>query len=185
MVSDEAEFSQRMQRIETLIAEIDSLGGDGRLPAKAAELVSLVMDLHGTGFRRMMELLEQAGPRAAAVVNDFAQDSLIASLLVLYDLHPEDLATRVNRGLDAARPYLESHGGNVELVSLDEGRAVLRLQGNCHGCPSSALTMKNAIEEAIYEHAPDLAAVEVEQADSGVPPIAGFVSLDSLSKCST
>ena len=36
------------------------------------------------------------------------------------------------------------------------------MQGSCHGCPSSALTLKNAIEEAIYAAAPDVAAIEVE-----------------------
>ena len=180
MAADEAEFPQRMQRIEALIADLDSLGGDGRLQAKASELVSLVMDLHGAGLRRMVELLNEAGPRAASVMDDCAHDPLIASLLILYDLHPDDLVTRVNRGLDAARRYLESHGGNVELVSLEEGRAVLRLQGNCHGCPSSTLTMKNAIEDAIYEHAPDILTVEVEKPATGLAQVAGFVSLDSL-----
>jgi Fe-S cluster biogenesis protein NfuA len=180
MPPDETDFPQRMQRIEQLIVELDSFGGDGRLQAKASELVSLVMDLHGACFHRMIELLKQGEPRATAVVDDFARDPLIASLLVLYDLHPDDLATRVNRGLDAARPYLESHGGNVELISVIEGRAVLRLAGNCHGCPSSTLTMKNAIEDAIYEHAPDILSVEVEEPSAVLPRVAGFVPLDSL-----
>ncbi len=180
MTPDEAEFPQRMQRIETLIGEIDSLGGDGRLQAKASELVSLVMDLHGAALRRMIELLKQNGAGAVAALDDCSRDPLIASLLVLYELHPDDLETRVNRGLAAARPYLESHGGNVELVSLAEGRAVLRLKGNCHGCPSSTRTMKNAIEDAIYEFAPDVMVVEIEQPPLEMPAVAAFVSLDSL-----
>ena len=43
-----------------------------------------------------------------------------------------------------------------------DGVVRLRMQGSCHGCPSSAMTLKNAIEEAIYATAPDVAAIEVE-----------------------
>jgi Fe-S cluster biogenesis protein NfuA len=68
----------------------------------------------------------------------------------------------VSQALDKARPLLKSHGGNVELINLDGGVVRLRLQGSCHGCPSSSATLKNAIEEAIYSLAPDVNGIEVE-----------------------
>jgi Fe-S cluster biogenesis protein NfuA len=71
------------------------------------------------------------------------------------------------------RPYLRSHGGSVELLGVDDGVVRLRLEGNCHHCPSSAVTMKQTIEEAILGKAPEVAAVEVEGMAEGVPAVHG------------
>ena len=83
-------------------------------------------------------------------------------ILLLHGLHPLDLETRVRQALDKVRPLLRSHGGNVELLGLAGGVARLRMLGSCDGCPSSAMTLKTAIEEAIYEKAPDVTAIEVD-----------------------
>jgi Fe-S cluster biogenesis protein NfuA/nitrite reductase/ring-hydroxylating ferredoxin subunit len=60
------------------------------------------------------------------------------------------------------RPYLQTHGGNVELLGVDDGVVHLRLAGNCQGCPSSEMTLKLAIEEAILNAAPDLSSIQVD-----------------------
>jgi Fe-S cluster biogenesis protein NfuA len=62
------------------------------------------------------------------------------------------------------RPYLEQHGGDVELLGIDDGVARLRLQGTCNGCPSSTATLKHAIEDAIQRAAPDIEEIEAEGA---------------------
>jgi Fe-S cluster biogenesis protein NfuA/nitrite reductase/ring-hydroxylating ferredoxin subunit len=91
-----------------------------------------------------------------------ADDELVAHLLLLHDLHPVPAETRVREALEGVRPYLESHGGDVELVAVEDGVARLRLQGSCSGCPSSTMTLKLAIEDAIYKAAPDVSNVEAE-----------------------
>jgi Fe-S cluster biogenesis protein NfuA len=108
-----------------------------------------------------------------------ARDDVVASLLLLYGLHPVDLEMRVRQSLDKVRPYLKSHGGNVELAGIDDGIVRLKLQGSCNGCPSSTMTLKNAIEEAIYEMAPDIAGLAVEGV---VEPTSasGFVPIGAL-----
>jgi Fe-S cluster biogenesis protein NfuA/nitrite reductase/ring-hydroxylating ferredoxin subunit len=83
-------------------------------------------------------------------------------VLLLYDLHPVDLETRVRGALEKSRPYLKSHGGNVELAAVEDTVVRLRMQGSCSGCPSSAVTLKLAIEQAIYEAAPDVSAILVD-----------------------
>jgi Fe-S cluster biogenesis protein NfuA/nitrite reductase/ring-hydroxylating ferredoxin subunit len=60
------------------------------------------------------------------------------------------------------RPYLESHGGDVSLVGVEEGVVRLRLSGSCNGCPSSTMTLKLAIEDAIQAAAPEIERVEAE-----------------------
>ena len=67
--------------------------------------------------------------------------------------------------LDEVRPYLVAHGGGVELLGVDDGVVHLRLEGACNGCPSSALTLKSAVEEAIMRAAPDVERIEAEGAD--------------------
>jgi Fe-S cluster biogenesis protein NfuA len=86
---------------------------------------------------------------------------------MVHGLHPVDLETRVLQALDRARPVLQAHGGNVELLGLAEGVVRLRLNGSCNGCASSATTLKHTIEQAIYELAPDVASIEVQDEVKG------------------
>lgn len=158
---DKKEFQQRLQKIEELVHTIES-SADPRVRASAVELMQSLMELHGAGIERMMEITFETGAAGREIIDRLADDDLVASLLLLYGLHPLDIETRVMQALDKVRPYLRSHGGDVELLGVTDGAVRLRLQGSCHGCASSAMTLKLAIEEAIYEAAPDLTALEVE-----------------------
>jgi Fe-S cluster biogenesis protein NfuA len=143
-------------RIEELLGQIRA-AGDPATAEVAEEVVRLVVELYGAGLERAVEL---AGPEA---VERFVEDELVASLLVLHNLHPKDTETRVVEALDQVRPYLGSHAGGVELLGIDPGGVVhLRLEGSCDGCPSSVQTVKLAIERAIEEAAPEVTSVEVE-----------------------
>ena len=72
--------------------------------------------------------------------------------------------------LDSVRPYMESHGGNVDLLGIEDGVARIRLEGSCEGCPASASTLELAIKQALDEAAPDLEGLLVEGAlESGSP----------------
>ena len=78
-------------------------------------------------------------------------DPFVESLLCLHDLHPYSVEERVQRALDGVRPYLKSHEGGVEIARIEDDVVVLHLQGSCDGCPSSAATVKLAVERAILE----------------------------------
>jgi Fe-S cluster biogenesis protein NfuA len=67
------------------------------------------------------------------------------------------------------RPYLGSHGGDVELLGVENGVARLRLNGTCDGCPSSAVTLQHSIEAAILQAAPELERVEAEGVEERQP----------------
>jgi Fe-S cluster biogenesis protein NfuA len=82
----------------------------------------------------------------------------------LYGLHPEPVERRVESALERVRPYIHSHGGNVALVRIEDGVVHLRLDGTCSDCPSSALTIKLAVEDAIFEAAPELREVVADMA---------------------
>ena len=88
-------------------------------------------------------------------------DTLVSTLLLIHDLHPVPLEDRVQAALDSVRPYMESHGGNVELLSLEHGVARIHLQGSCSDCSASAVTLELAIKQALEDAAPDLEGIEV------------------------
>ena len=114
------------------------------------------------------------------MIRELADDEMVGGLLLLHGLHPVSLEDRVLGALDKVRPYLGSHGGNVQLLGLRDGVARLRLEGSCHGCPSSTLTLKYAIEKEIAQAAPDLVEIVVEGAVDPPAVPAGFVSLASI-----
>jgi Fe-S cluster biogenesis protein NfuA/nitrite reductase/ring-hydroxylating ferredoxin subunit len=173
------ESQQLIQRIDELTRKVEALP-DPEARAVAVELLQSLMEFHGAGIERMLEIAAETGAAGQSVIEDFARDELVAGMLLLYGLHPVALETRVLQALDKVRPYLHSHGGNVELLGLDEGVVRLRLEGSCKSCPSSAMTLKLAIEEAIYEAAPDVAAIEAEGVLEQQTAPSGFVPLGRL-----
>ena len=148
-------------RIERLLGELRE-AGDARSCALAEEALRLVSDLYGAGLQRVVEVV---GAEAPALLDQLVADDLLASLLIVHDLHPHDLAARVEGALESVRPFLAMHGGNVELVAIaPELPAVrLRLLGSCDGCPSSAITLRTAVERAILEAAPEVVRIDVEE----------------------
>jgi Fe-S cluster biogenesis protein NfuA/nitrite reductase/ring-hydroxylating ferredoxin subunit len=172
---EQKEFVSRMQQVEGLIRKIENVP-DAEARASALELVQSLMDFHGAGLDRLMEIIAEAGEAGYAIFDNFARDDLVGSLLLLYGLHPVPLEMRVTQALDKVRPYLDSHGGNVELLGITDDVVRLRLQGSCKSCPSSSMTLKLAIEEAIYAAAPDVVAIEAEGVAEEASPT-GFVQI--------
>jgi Fe-S cluster biogenesis protein NfuA/nitrite reductase/ring-hydroxylating ferredoxin subunit len=160
MLLDDQGLQERVARIETLLGEIETLA-DPHAKSKAAEMAQVLLELYGEGLARMMEVVAQ-GEESERAFKVFAEDELISHLLLLHGLHPLDVETRVVQALEEVRPYLESHGGNVELLGVEGGVARVRMEGSCDGCPSSAVTLKLAIEEAVLKAAPDLEGIEAE-----------------------
>ncbi len=158
----ERDTRESVARVETLIEELEGLG-DPRARDKAAEIVGALLELYGEGMNRMMETVSR-DDNAGKLFESFAEDELVSHLLLLHGLHPLDVEARVEQALEGVRPYLNSHGGDVELLGVQAGVAHLRLQGSCDGCPSSTMTLKLAIEEAIEKAAPDLEGIEAEGA---------------------
>ena len=159
--SDAREFQARMQRLDELLQSVETFT-DPEAQAKTRAIVQAVLDLHGAGLERIFEHLTEAGESAAAAMDACVNDEIVGGLLLLHGLHPLSMEERVRQALEQVRPYLHSHGGNVELLGIDDGVARLRLEGSCKGCPSSAVTMKQTIEEAILAKAPDLTGLVVE-----------------------
>jgi Fe-S cluster biogenesis protein NfuA/nitrite reductase/ring-hydroxylating ferredoxin subunit len=160
-VSVETLPGELLDRVQSLSAEIDELP-DAHARQLAQELVGAVIAMYGDGLRRIIEAIEQARDAGATILDQLAQDGAVSSLLLIHDLYPVSLQERVIEALDTVRPYMESHGGNVELVGIEDGVAKLALRGSCNGCAASRATLELAIKQALDEHAPDLVGLVVE-----------------------
>ncbi len=122
----------------------------------AEELVRLLVGLYGDGLGRIVAALRADGAPGAAMLDRLTDDPLVESLLLLHDLHPLDVDARIQRALDRVRPYLGSHAGGVQYLGVRDGVARLRLEGNCHGCPSSTVTVQLALQGAVQDAAPEV-----------------------------
>jgi Fe-S cluster biogenesis protein NfuA/nitrite reductase/ring-hydroxylating ferredoxin subunit len=155
---------------EQLVARVQQLqdaleaAPDSATRDLAEELISSIVQLYGEGLERIIARLNTSGEAGARLAAGLTDDPLLCTLLLIHDLHPVPLADRVRAALDSVRPYMESHGGNVELLSLDDGVARIHLQGSCSDCSASSVTLELAIKQALEDHAPDLAGLEVEGA---------------------
>jgi Fe-S cluster biogenesis protein NfuA/nitrite reductase/ring-hydroxylating ferredoxin subunit len=166
------ELNRVGRRIQELIETVNEVT-DPSSRAILEECLESLLSFYGRGLERILELVEEAGPEGRKVYDSLINDGAVRGLLLIHNLHPVSLETRLLEALDKIRPYMESHGGNVELLSLDSDVAKLRLQGHCKSCPSSAVTMELAIRSAIEEACPDLMGFEVE----GLEPMPGSATI--------
>ena len=150
-----------VERVQDLLGSLDDIADPGA-QGVVQEFVGAILELYGAGLERILAVLDDAGELGRGIRQGLVDDGVIASLLLIHGLYPVPLDERIREALDSVRPFMESHGGNVKLLSLDDGVARLRLKGSCNGCPASAATLEHALKEAIEEAAPDLLGLEVE-----------------------
>jgi Fe-S cluster biogenesis protein NfuA/nitrite reductase/ring-hydroxylating ferredoxin subunit len=152
--------AQAGERIEELLAALRARGGTAADTAE--ELVRLLVGMYGDGLAAIMAALAEEGEAGRAITARLTDDPLVEGLLLLHGLHPLGVDERIQRALDRVRPYLGSHAGGVQYLGVRDGVARLRLEGSCHGCPSSTVTVRLAIEGAVQDAAPEVTEVVVE-----------------------
>lgn len=176
-MTDDKDFREDMQRIGGLVQEIESIA-DPAVRAATKDLVQSLMDLHGAALERALDIVADSGEQGMAVIDRLGRDALVSSVLILYGLHPEDLETRVVKAVDRVRPQLRKQGCEVELLGVNDGAIRLRVETGSHTCGSTAKTVQDTLEGAIYDAAPDLSSLVVEGFEE--KPSSGFVALDKL-----
>jgi Fe-S cluster biogenesis protein NfuA len=176
-VVEDKQFRERVQRIGTLVQEIETIA-DPAVRASTRQLVQSLMELHGAALERALELVAEAGEPGMSIIDRLGRDPLVSSVLVLYALHPEDLDSRILKALERVRPELRKQGCEAELLELSEGVVRLRVQTGEHTCGSTVKTVQTTLEEAIYDAAPDLVSLSIEGLDG--KPASSFVALDKL-----
>lgn len=72
----------------------------------------------------------------------------------------QELTTKVEEALEEIRPFLQNDGGDISLVSIEDGKVVnVQLQGACVGCSVNQMTLKSGVEMTIKKYAPQIEKV--------------------------
>lgn len=156
-------------RVERLGEIVEALADhpDEAIREAAVELFEGLRWLHAEGLARLVDLLA----RDSDLFREALDDPHVANLLLLHDLVVVDERDRAAEALESVRPFLRGHGGEVELVAVEEGVVKVRLLGACDGCPSSSATLRQGIERALVEGLPGFRALEVVDGPPGAPPV--------------
>ncbi len=170
-MAPEADLRSTADRIDTLVREIGA-GGDPAVRAKAEELLEHVLRFYGAGLVRMLEIIDEAPEdESERVFARFSDDDTVATMLLLHDLHPVDLDTRVQKALEGVRPFLKSHGAGVSVLSINDGVVHLKLEAGSDVSPTAANKMKVAIDKAILEAAPDVTRLQLDGVKEAEPAL--------------
>jgi Fe-S cluster biogenesis protein NfuA/nitrite reductase/ring-hydroxylating ferredoxin subunit len=162
-------------RIQILL---DASAGSGTVVRERTEqLAGELTELYGAALERMVSIAARSS--APDLINQFAADELVASLLLVHGLHPHRVERRIEDALDGVRPYLGSHGGDVTLLEVVDDVVRLQFAGSCKSCPSSAVTLEFAVEDAVRAAAPEIVTIEVVAPETSSPS-SGLISVDSL-----
>ena len=111
--------------------------------------------LNAEAFRRLIRSL-RSRPELGEALREAASDELVYAILRRHGILKPSLFEQVNDALDTIRPMLESHGGDVELVSVGSEAVEVRFLGACDGCPASALTFYSGVKKVIQDHFPHI-----------------------------
>ena len=182
MATREKEFQEKIRQLGILVGDLDQMPS-GNSKTAAREVIQLLMEVHGAGLERIMELVFEAGGKPGttgeAIISKLGEDPIVGNLLLLYSLHPDDFESRVLKAIENAGARLRKFDSTVELVSIREGAVQLRLRTSSHSCGSTTKNLQSMVEENLYELAPDLISlsIAVPEDDAG-----GFVPVENLLK---
>ena len=176
-MANDGALQDQIRQLGKLITQFDQFP-EGPQKAACKELLQLLMDVHGAGIERMMEIVFEGGSEGPAIVDKLAKDSMVSSLLLLYSLHPDDLDTRILKAIEQLRPRLRKLACSAEVVSIQDGAVQLRVTTTGHSCGSSTKDVRAILEDGVYEFAPDVTALEILGLEE--PGASGFVALESL-----
>ncbi|MBX9604563.1 MAG: NifU family protein [Bryobacteraceae bacterium] len=171
-----SDLDQLAERVDRATAEVRTLPAESQ--AKAMALKSAIEEFHKIGLTKIVRRMKE-DPRGKELLFELVDDPSVHALFSMHGLVRADLRTRVSRVLHMVRPYMQSHGGDVELVDVDETTVVVKLAGSCNGCSLSAVTLRDTVEQAIKQHLPQIQSVEVAPNEPEKATL-GFVPLDSL-----
>jgi len=162
----ETEFARALEYVGDGLKRMEQLPDD-ETRAEVFALLDGIDAVHRHALGRLIDRLFDLG--GAGLVGQLTQDPMIQTVLEMYDLiavdEPLEIDERaqVEQALTSVYPYMESHGGHLEVLGVDEGRVRVRLSGSCGDCPGSAGTLKRVVEAALREGFPGFRALVAEE----------------------
>lgn len=152
------DFEALAEQVDQAVNEVRKL--DSAEQVKAMAMKSAIEAFHKLGLTKIVQRLK-VDPRGKELLFELVDEPSVYALFAMHGLVRADLGTRVSRVIDMVRPYMQSHGGDVELVEVSGETVYVKLHGACNGCSMSAVTLRNGVEEALKENVPEIKQVEV------------------------
>jgi len=155
------EFDQAVAQLSTIVETLEREEDE-----RAMLLLQLIDAVHRPGIEQIAEG-RLAEPAAQA-------------LLAMYGLAPVDERVEAEEALDEIRPYIEGHGGALELVDVQDGVISVRMSGACNGCAASAMTLQRGIEGKLRERLDWFKEVVAVESEDDEAEAVGAVTLPLL-----
>lgn len=157
------EFQIAVHQLDELVREFESYPSD-EVREHVMALLQAVDAVHRMGLARLIRVLQDLGQ--GDLVEIAASDPVIRTLLLLYDLLPSDPFCQAARAIAKIHPYIQSHGGEVEVLDVVDGVVHLRLLGVCVGCPSASVTLQEGIRKVLEKEMPGFVEIQVEESET-------------------
>lgn len=177
--AERLEFDEILPRIADLAEQLAE-HADPTVSETAVELLDWIDVFHANGVGRLVEMIREW--RGEVLLEAVASDPVAGQLLQAYGLGDSSdvgaARVAVQAALADVRPYLHSHGGDMEAVHIADGVVRLKLHGSCDGCTASDATILGQVEAALRTHWIDFRRVEVEEmtAEPHPPPTTGSIT---------
>lgn len=169
----EKEFEDLAQSVDLAMEEVRKLGEDKRAVAKRLKDAVEALNKHV-----LVKIVQhfKADEKGKELLFELLEDQAVRAAFMMHGIIKPDLTARAAQVLELVKPYMQSHGGDVELVRVEDNTAFIRLHGSCNGCSLSSVTLRNGVEEALKEHVPEITSIEVVPNEPGP----AFISLESI-----
>lgn len=174
-VAVEPTFEELAGRVDEAVAAVDALAPEAK--EAALRLKEAIEAFHKPALVAVVRAL-RADPRGKELLFELVDDPSVRAVLALQGIIRPPLAARAETALETVRPYLQSHGGDVELVAVEDAVAKVRLHGACNGCSMSAATLRELVEKALVENVEEIAALEVLEDE----PTVAFIPLGQVGR---
>ncbi|MFW2382134.1 MAG: NifU family protein [Acidimicrobiales bacterium] len=168
-------FEDRARAVDAAVTVVGALES----PAARAgmDLKDAIEAFHKPALIRIVQSLK-ADTRGKELLFELVDDPDVRAVFALHGIIRADPLTRANQALAEVRPYLQSHGGDVELVRIEGRRAVVKLLGSCNGCSMSSVTLREGVEDALVNGVDEIDGIIVADDE----PSPAFIPLSSVGR---
>ena len=174
MATDEIHSQEWIDKIEELVHRAESFP-DPSARNVAVDLLQAVLDFHAAALERVIGIVAASGSVGETILEQIATDDLTSSMLLLHDLHPDNLETRIKRAIHKLEEVFFSLGARLSLLAIEPGTVRLNFDS---ARTWSGTPVRASVESAIFQAAPEIGNVVIEGLKE-TPP-ANFVPISDL-----
>lgn len=172
-------FEHIAERVDKALAKVNEIKDDDA-QMHALGLKTAIEDFHKFALTTIVKKLK-ADDRGKELLFELVDEPSVLAVLQLHGIVKPNITARIQQVLDHVRPYMQSHGGDVEFAGVENDTVFVRLSGACNGCSQSAVTLREGVEDAILSNIPQIRAVEVLPNE----PSPSLIQIESLSASKT